>query len=337
MTALAPHLAAFLREHLPHERKASPHTCATYAYSFQLLVCFAANRLEVKPCQLEIEQFDAPLVLSFLRHIESDRRNSPRTRNARLAAINSLFRFLEYRLPSCLDQSRRIHAIPMKKIDEALIGYLTREEMQALLNAPDPRTKFGVRDRAMLHLAFAAGLRVSELISLRLDHLDGQACSSIHVIGKGRRERVLPLWKETAVTLRAWLAVRPRSGCPELFPNATGRAMTRSGFEHILAKHVAVAAKAQPSIAKKRVTPHVLRHTCAMHTLLATRDVRKVSLWLGHASLQSTEIYLRADPTEKLEALTAVAPFSLRRGRFRVPDELLAMLKAASAPKNYAE
>ncbi len=315
MTALAPHLAAFLREHLPHERKASPHTCATYAYSFQLLVCFAANRLEVKPCQLEIEQLDAPLVLSFLRHIESDRRNSPRTRNARLAAINSLFRFLEYRLPSCLDQSRRIHAIPMKKIDEALIGYLTREEMQALLNAPDPRTKFGVRDRAMLHLAFAAGLRVSELISLRLDHLDGQACSSIHVIGKGRRERVLPLWKETAVTLRAWLAVRPRSGCPEL----------------------AVAAKAQPSIAKKRVTPHVLRHTCAMHTLLATRDVRKVSLWLGHASLQSTEIYLRADPTEKLEALTAVAPFSLRRGRFRVPDELLAMLKAASAPKNYAE
>ena len=138
MTALAPHLAAFLREHLPHERKASPHTCATYAYSFQLLVCFAANRLEVKPCQLEIEQLDAPLVLSFLRHIESDRRNSPRTRNARLAAINSLFRFLEYRLPSCLDQSRRIHAIPMKKIDEALIGYLTREEMQALLNAARP-------------------------------------------------------------------------------------------------------------------------------------------------------------------------------------------------------
>jgi len=209
MTALAPHLAAFLREHLPHERKASPHTCATYAYSCQLLVGFAANRLEVKPYQLKIEQLDAPLVLSFLRHIESDRRNSPRTRNARLAAINSLFRFLEYRLPSCLDQSRRIHAIPMKKIDEALIGYLTREEMQALLNAPDPRTKFGVRDRAMLHLAFAAGLRVSELISLRLDHLDGQACSSIHVIGKGRRERVLPLWKETAVILRAWLAVRP--------------------------------------------------------------------------------------------------------------------------------
>jgi site-specific recombinase XerD len=152
MTALAPHLAAFLREHLPHERRASPHTCAAYAYSFQLLVCFAACRLNVKPCQMEIEQLDAPLVLAFLKHIEIERNNSARTRNARLAAVNSFFRFLEYRLPSCLDQSHRIHAIPMKKTDEALIGYLTREEMQALLHAPDPRTKFGIRDRAMLHL-----------------------------------------------------------------------------------------------------------------------------------------------------------------------------------------
>ena len=225
----------------------------------------------------------------------------------------------------------------MKKTDEALIGYLAREEMQALLNAPDPRTRFGIRDRAMLHLAFAAGLRVSELISLRLDHLDGQACSSIHVMGKGRRERVLPLWKDTATALRAWLAIRPRDGCPELFPNATGRAMTRSGFEYILAKHVAAAAKVQLSIGKKRVTPHVLRHSCAMHTLQATRDIRKVSLWLGHASLQSTEIYLRADPTEKLEALTAVTPLTLRRGRFRPPDKLLAMLKAVGGAKNYAE
>ena len=337
MTALAPHLAAFLREHLPHERMASPHTCATYAYSFQLLVCFAACRLNVKPCQLEIEQLDAPLVLAFLKHIESERHNSARTRNARLAAVNSLFRFLEYRLPSCLDQSRRIHAIPMKKTDEALIGYLTREEMLALINAPDPHTKFGIRDRAMLHLAFAAGLRVSELISLRLDHLDGLACSSIHVMGKGRRERVLPLWKDTARALRAWLAIRPRVGCPELFPNAAGRAMTRSGFEYILAKHVAAAAQVQPSIAKKRVTPHVLRHSCAMHTLQATRDVRKVSLWLGHASLQSTEIYLRADPTEKLEALTAIAPLSLQRGRFQAPDKLIAMLKTIGGSKNYAE
>jgi integrase/recombinase XerD len=337
MTALAPHLAAFLREHLPYERKASPHTCATYAYSFQLLVCFAAAQLNVRPCQLEVERLDAPLVLDFLKHIESERHNSARTRNARLAAINSFFRFVEYRLPSCLDQSRRIHAIPMKKTDEPLIGYLTHEEMQALIDVPDPRTKSGIRDRAMLHLAFAAGLRVSELISLRLDHLDDPACSSIHVMGKGRRERVLPLWKDTAAALRAWLAIHPRNGCPELFPNAVGRAMTRSGFEHILAKYVATAARVQPSMANKRITPHVLRHSCAMHTLQATRDIRKVSLWLGHASLQSTEIYLRADPTEKLEALTTIAPVTLRRGWFRAPDKLLAMLKAVGGSKNYAK
>jgi len=337
MSALAPHLATFLREHLPHERKASSHTSAAYAYSFQLLVCFAASRLRVKPSELEIEHLDAPLVLDFLRHLEDDRRNTARTRNARLAAINAFFRFIEYRIPSCLDQSRRIHAIPLKKTDDALVTHLSRDEMQALLDAPDPRTKLGVRDRAMLHLAFAAGLRVSELISLRLDHLDGQTCSRIHIMGKGRRERILPLWKETAAALKAWLAIRPRNGSPELFPNAAGRAMTRYGFEHILAKHVTVAAKRQPSIAKKRVTPHVLRHTCAMHTLRATRDVRKVSIWLGHTSIQSTEVYLRADPTERLEALTAMAPPSLQRGRFRPPDKLLAMLKSVVGSRNYAE
>jgi len=337
MTELAAHLATFLREHLPHERRASPHTCAAYAYSFQLLVSFAASQLKIRPSRLNVEQLDAPLILEFLKHIESERRNSARTRNARLAAIHSFFRFLEYRLPSCLDQSRRIHAIPMKKIDEPLIDYLTHKEVEVLLNAPDPRTRFGVRDRAMLHLAFAAGLRVSELISLRLDHLNDQACSSVRVMGKGRRERVLPLWKETTMALRAWLAIRPRDGCPELFPNASGRAMTRSGFEYILAKHVASAARSEPSIAQKRVTPHVLRRSCAIHTLHATKDVRKVSLWLGHASLQSTEIYLRADPSEKLEALAAVGSVTLRRGRFRTPDRLLAMLKDVSGSKNYAE
>ena len=337
MTALAPHLSTFLREHLPRERRASPHTCEAYAYSFQLLVCFAARRLSVKPSQLEVEQLDAPLILAFLEHIENERGNSARTRNARLAAINAFFRFLEYRLAACLDQSRRIHAIPMKKADEALIDYLTRDELQALLDAPDPSTAPGVRDRSMLHLAFAAGLRVSELTSLRMDQVDLQTLSSIHVMGKGRRERVLPLWKETAIVLKAWLRVRPPDRDAELFLNAVGTAMTRSGFAYILAKHVAAAARQQPSIAKKRITPHTLRHTCAMHTLQATRDVRKVSLWLGHASLQSTEIYLRADPTEKLEALAAMAPPMLRRGHFRAPDKLMAMLTAVSRSKNYAE
>lgn len=195
----------------------------------------------------------------------------------------------------------------------------------------------GIRDRAMLHLAFAASLRVPELVSLRIDQIDRHTVASIHVMGKGRRERVLPLWKETAVALKAWLVVRPASGAAELFLNATGRAMTRSGFEYILTKHVATAARKQPSIADKRVTPHVLRHTCAMHTLQATRDVRKVSLWLGHVSLQRTEIYMRADPTEKLEALAAMAPPSLKPSRFRSPDKLLAMLKSVSRSADYVE
>ncbi|SCB52868.1 Phage integrase family protein [Bradyrhizobium yuanmingense] len=189
----------------------------------------------------------------------------------------------------------------------------------------------------MLHLAFAAGMRVSELVGLRLDQIDGQTMSSVHIMGKGRRERVLPLWKQTAAAVKAWLKVRPVTDAPELFFNARAQAMTRSGFEYILTKHVAAAARKAPSIAGKGVSPHVLRHTCAMHTLQATRDVRKVSLWLGHASLQSTEVYLRADPTEKLEALAAMSPPMLTPGRFRAPDKLLAMLNVAGRKPNYAE
>ena len=337
MTALAPHISSFLREHLPNERRASQHTSEAYAQSFQLLLGFAAGRLKCKPSKIEIERLDAPLILAFLEHLEKKRGNSVRTRNARLAAINSFFRFLEYRVPSCLDQARRIHAIPMKKTDQALVGYLVRDELQALLDAPDASTLSGTRDRAMLHLAFAAGMRVSELVGLRLDQIDRQGLATVHIIGKGRRERVLPLWKETAVAVKAWLKVRPASTAPELFLNARGQAMTRSGFEYILAKHVATASRAAPSIAGKNVSPHVLRHTCAMHTLQATRDVRKVSLWLGHASLQSTEVYLRADPTEKLEALNAMTPPMLKPGRFRAPDKLMAMLGTAGRKPKYAE
>jgi site-specific recombinase XerD len=298
--------------------------------------CFAAARLKITPAKIEIERLDASLILTFLEHLEKKRGNSVRTRNARLAAINAFFRFLEYRVPSCLDQARRIHAIPMKRTDQALVGYLIRDELQALLDAPDPSTVSGIRDRAMLHLAFAAGMRVSELVGLRLDQID-RSLSTVHIIGKGRRERVLPLWKETATAVKAWLKVRPASNVPELFLNARGQAMTRSGFEYVLAKHVATASRAAPSIAGKSVSPHVLRHTCAMHTLQATRDVRKVSLWLGHASLQSTEVYLRADPTEKLEALAAMAPPMLKPGRFRAPDKLMAMLSTAGRKTSYAE
>jgi site-specific recombinase XerD len=337
VTTLAPYLSSYLLEHLPKERSASQHTCEAYAQSFQLLLSFVASRLKITPARIEIEQLDAPLILAFLEYLEKKRGNSARTRNARLAAINSFFRYLEYRAPSCLDQSRRIHAIPMKRTDQALVGYLNRDELQALLGAPNPSTVSGIRDRAMLLLAFSAGMRVSELVSLRIDQIDRRTMASVHIMGKGRRERVLPIWKETAAAVKAWLKVRPASSAAELFLNARAQAITRSGFEYILVKHVATASRAAPSIARRRVSPHVLRHTCAMHTLQATRDVRKVSLWLGHASLQSTEVYLRADPTEKLETLAAMAPPILKPGRFRAPDKVLAMLSAAGRKPNYAE
>jgi integrase/recombinase XerD len=326
MTSLAPHLTAFLRDRLPRERGASPHTCDAYAYAFKLLLVFAAKRLRTQPSALALEHLDVALVLAFLDDLESTRGNSARTRNARLAAIRSFARFVEYRVPSCLQQVRGLLAIPMKKSDEKLVSYLTLDEMQAVLDAPDPRSRDGVRDRAMLHVAFAAGLRVSELVGMRLDDVWLQPQPAIHVRGKGRRERTLPLWKATAKALRAWLAVRGNASCPELFLSTRGAPLTRAGFEYILAKHVAVAATSLPSIKRKRVSPHVLRHSCAMHTLEATHDIRKVALWLGHASVQTTEIYVRADPTQKLEAIDAVLPPLLRRGRFRPPDKLLASL-----------
>jgi integrase/recombinase XerD len=327
MTPLAPHLTAFLQEHLPRDRRASLHTTDAYAYAFQLLLTFAAARLATPPSALMIEQLDAPLVLAFLVHLEAERKCSARTRNARLAAIRSFAHFVEGRVPACLEHVRRILAIPVKKTDERLVGYLSRDEMQTVLDAPDPVTRAGVRDRAMLHLAFAGGLRVSELVGLLRDQVILQPQAAIHVHGKGRRERILPLWKQTATALRAWLAVRDPASCPELFTNARGAAMTRAGFEYILAKHVEAARKTHPSLVTKRVSPHVLRHTCAMHTLQATHDIRKVALWLGHASVQSTEVYVRADPSEKLEALGAMVPPSLRRGTFRAPDRLLALLR----------
>ena len=326
MTALAPSLTSFLREHLPHERNASPHTVATYAHAFGLLVRFAAERLKRRPTDLAIEDLDPDLILAFLTHAEEARGNTPRTRNARFAAIRSFFRYLEYRVPACLEQALRVRALPMKKIDKALIDHLTRDEMHALLATPDPRTSAGLRDRAMLHLTYAAGLRVSELLAVRISDFSDRSLSTVRIVGKGRRERVLPLWQETRATLRAWIAVRPATLAQELFLNREGQLMSRDGFAHRLALHVAAAARNKPSLSGKRVTPHVLRHSCAMHTLEATGDIRKVSLWLGHASLQSTEAYLRVDLVEKLAILSANAPPTVSKGKFRTPDKLLAML-----------
>lgn len=330
MTALAPHLSSYLLEHLPRDRGVSRHTIDSYAYGFRLLVCFAAERLRVRPSELQIEQLDAALILDFLDHIETERENTPRTRNARLAAIRSFFRFLEYRAPACLDIAMQVHAIPSKRVDQPLVDYLTRAELQAVLDAPDRRTTSGVRDRAMLHLAYACGLRVSELTGLQLKDVSHPAVDAIHVLGKGRRERVLPLWKETQSVLRDWLRIRPSAKDQAVFLNARGEAMTRHGFASRLAAHVRTAQQSASSLARKKVTPHVLRHTCAVHTLEATGDVRRVALWLGHSSVTSTEIYLRIDPTEKLDILDAGAAPQITKGTFTgVSDRLLAMLETA--------
>lgn len=326
MTPIAPHITAFLRERLPIERQASENTCNSYAYAFQLLFKFASQKLKTKPSSLQLEQIDASLVLSFLQYLESSRHNTASSRNVRLAAIKSFMHFIEYRVPSALEQVRRILAIPSKKTVTRLVAHLEIDEMQAVLDAPDPTTRYGVRDRAMLHLGFSAGLRVSELVGLRVNDVTWHSTPSILVQGKGRRERALPLNNESAAAIRAWLSVRGEAFVPELFLNARAKNMTRSGFEYVLRKHVRTAAKSCPSLLKRRISPHKLRHTCALIALQATRDIRKVSLWLGHSSIQSTEIYTRTDPTEKLEAIQAITPPTLRRGRFRPPDRLLEML-----------
>lgn len=330
MTAIASHVSAFLRERLPVQRAASVHTCDTYAYAFQLLFEFASQRLGLLPSQLTLENLDAAMVLAFLDHLEKERGNHPRTRNARLAAIKSFFRFVEYRVPSILEQSRQVLAIPTKRADARLVPHLTSEEVHALLDVPDVSTRMGIRDRAMMHVAYAAGLRVSELVNLRRNDVSTHPHASLRILGKGRKERSLPLWRQAAKDLKAWLAVRGEiGGVDEVFVGRTGTPLTRSGFAYILDKHARIAATRCAGMRGRRVTPHVLRHTCALTVLEATHDIRKVSLWLGHADLQTTQVYLRADPKENLRTMEAILPPELRQGSFRPPDRLLALLRGS--------
>ncbi len=330
MIPLAPHIVAFFRDHLNRQRGASQHTCDTYSYSFQLLFRFAGERLNLPPSNMSLEQIDSRLVEEFLEHVETVRGCTPSTRNVRLAGIKSFFRYLEYREPSALEQARQILAIPFKKTDSHLVSHLNPCETEALLDAPDLRSRAGIRDYAMLHLALSAGLRVSEMIGLRIEDVTLQPTPTILIRGKGRRERALPLWKTTTTALRKWMAVRGEVQGPELFANSKGGSLSRWGFAHILRKHARTASRRCPSLEKKRISPHVLRHTCALVALQATQGIRKVSLWLGHSSIQTTEIYTRIDPGEKLEAINAITPPKVRNGRFRPSDELIARLKDQS-------
>ena len=243
----------------------------SYKQCFRLLVLYAAEQIQGRPSDLKIEDFKVPLLLGFLQHLEKDRDNTVRTRNIRLAAIKSFFRYLEYRVPSCLDVALQVRAIPQKRTDKPLIDWLERVEMQVILDAPDTKTAAGLRDRAMLHVCYATGLRVSELTALTLDSLSSPQLEAIRVVGKGRRDRELPLWKETRVVLNEWLDVRPPVNNRYLFLNARGRAISPDGFTYILSQHVAKAEETLPSLRAKRVTPHVIRHSTAMMILHATR------------------------------------------------------------------
>ena len=330
MTDLATHLSAFLHTHLPSERRMSQHTVAGYTDCFRLLVVYVSERIDIRPCNLKIEHFTVPVLLDFLDFLEQHRDNSVATRNVRLAAIKSFFRYVEHRVPSCLELALQVRAIPGKKADKPLIDWLEPAEMQAIVDAPDTSTVTGLRDRAMLHLCYAAGLRVSELTELRIDSFSSPRLESVRIMGKGRRARDLPLWKETTAVLRDWLNVRPPVNNQYLFLSAKGQGLSTDGFAYILNKHVATATRSVPSLHGKRITPHVIRHGTAMAILKATRDIRKVSIWLGHADIKTTEAYLRASPADKLEILQETTPPTIRAGKFpKAKDELMTLLGCA--------
>lgn len=327
MTSIAPLITGYLRQHLPIDQGCSSHTVDSYASAFKLFFEFAARRIGVRPSKLHIEQIDSKLVLAFLLYLEQERKNTPTTRNVRLAAIKAFMRYVEMKVPSALEATQQIKAIPSKRYDHKLIRHLNTEEVRAIIDAPDTTMRIGVRDRAMIHLCFAAGLRVSELVGLPVNDLSLREPPSISVLGKGRRERCLPLWKETTQDLRAWMAVRGVVRVPELFVNARGDAMTRAGFEYVLDKHARSAGARIPSLRDTSVSPHQLRHSCAVLMLRATHDVRKVALWLGHADIRTTEAYLRLNPADKLDAVEVTLPPGLQRGKFKAPDALIALLQ----------
>lgn len=322
-------LQGFFTDRLVRQRQASPHTIAAYRDTFRLLLEFAQKRLRRQPSTLDLEDLDAPLIGSFLDHLEKKRGNSARTRNARLAAIHSFFRYAAFQEPGQGAVIQRVLAIPTKRYTRKLIGFLTRGEIEDLLAAPDRNSRPGRRDYALLLLAVQTGLRVSELVSLRRQDVVLGVGAHVRCQGKGRKERCTPLRKETARVLRAWLRESPPDPAHPLFPNARGGPLSRDGVEYLLNKHTVAARKRCVSLRKKRVSPHVLRHSTAMDLLQHGIDHSVIALWLGHESAETTQIYLAADLTMKEKALAKTGPAKVRPGaRFRPGDRLLAFLKA---------
>jgi site-specific recombinase XerD len=319
---------AFFTERLARQRRASPHTIAAYRDTLRLLLSFAAEHAATVPCRIGFADLTAPVITAFLDHCEQQRGNSIRTRNARLAAVHSLFGYAALRHPEHAADIERVLAIPPKRASQTIVTYLTDEEAGALLAAPDRSTRTGRRDHAWILLAIQTGLRASELTGLtRGDvHLGHGAYVACH--GKGRKDRITPLTPGTVTTLRAWPAERGGEPSDPLLVTSRGGPLSHDALQQRLAVHAAKAVSTCPTLAAKKITPHVLRHTAAMRLLHAGTDITVIALWLGHESVTTTQIYLQADMAPKQQALDRTTPLTTPPGRYRPPDQLLAFLEA---------
>jgi integrase/recombinase XerD len=326
VTALAPLLQSFFTERLIAQRRVSPHTVASYRDTFRLLLGFAAERTGKAPSQLDLDDLDAPLIGAFLDHLEHHRHNSVRTRNNRLVAVHSLFGFAALREPAHAEHIQRVLAIPQKRFERAIVSFLNRDEIDALLASPDTATWIGRRDRGLLLLTIQTGLRVSELTALRCRDVVLTHGPHVYCRGKGRKERCTPLTAQTVRVLRSWLQEQDGDLDAPLFPSRRGSRLSIDAVARLVDKYVKAAAQRCPSLGKKRVTPHVLRHSTAMELLAAGVDSSVIALWLGHESLQSTQMYLHADMAIKQRALDRTAPHAGALGRYRPPDALIAYL-----------
>lgn len=321
-------LEGFFTQRLLGERQASPNTVASYRDTFRLLLSFAQDRLKKAPSTLTLEELEAPFITEFLQALENERGNSTRTRNTRLAAIHSFFHYAALHEPCHSARIDRVLAIPAKRYERKPIDFLTRPEIEALLATPNLSTWGGRRDRALLLLAVQSGLRVSELIGLRCQDIVLGSGAHVRCMGKGRKQRCTPLRKQTVAIIKEWLRERGVRPLDPLFPNARGTHLSRDGVEYLLRKHVAVARKKCPSLANKRISPHVLRHSAAMELLQHGVDRSIIALWLGHESLETTQMYLHADLALKEKALAKVAPYDVAPNRYRPDDNLMAFLES---------
>lgn len=328
MTAVAPALQAFFTERLITQRNSSPETIVAYRDTFRLLLRFAHDHTGKQPFELDIDDLDAPLIGAFLNHLEENRGNSPRTRNARLGAIHSFYRFAALEHPEHAATIARVMAIPTKRYQSSTISYLDLDEIEALLAAPDNTTWLGRRDHAILVLMIQTGVRVSELTGLRVGDVHLGRGAHIRVMGKGRKERTPTLTQETVTTLQGWLKERQGQPAEPLFPTRQGRPLSRHTVGVIVTKHATTASADCPTLQAKSVTPHVLRHTNAMLLRAKGVDIATIALWLGHESIRTTHIYEHADQSLKEQAIARTDPLGAKPGRYRPSDELLAFLEA---------